>query len=90
MDKKAAIGEEEAKHGESKVVYKSTKEIMRKCRITNRPVKDANGNIVSDSVEISVVWALHLEKILNRPHQADPQDILRALFERQNQHRKAL
>ncbi|XP_065576374.1 uncharacterized protein LOC136037582 [Artemia franciscana] len=75
LEEKAAMAEEAAKRGDSRAVYKITNEIVGKSRNVNGPVKDASGKTVTDPSEIAEVWALHFEKVLNRPHPLDPPDI---------------
>ena len=67
LEKKAAMAEEAAKRGDSRAVYRITNEIIGKRRNLNGPVKDVNGKTVTAPDEISEVWALHFEKVLNRP-----------------------
>ena len=75
LEKKAAMAEEAAKRGDSRAVYRITNEIIGKRRNLNGPVKDVNGKTVSAPDEISEVWALHFEKVLNRPSPPDTADI---------------
>ncbi|XP_065582026.1 uncharacterized protein LOC136041328 [Artemia franciscana] len=71
LEEKAAMAEEAAKRGDSRAVYKITNEIVGKSRKVNGPVKDASGKTVTDPSEITEVWALHFEKVLNRPNKGD-------------------
>ena len=75
LEEKAAMAEEVAKRGDSRAVYKITNEIVGKSRNINGPVKDASCKTFTDPSEIAEVWALHFEKVLNRPHSLNPPDI---------------
>ncbi|XP_065582594.1 uncharacterized protein LOC136041763 [Artemia franciscana] len=75
VEETAAMAEEAAKRGDSRAIYKITNEIVGKSRNVNGPVKDASGKTVTYPSEITEVWALHFEKVLNGPRPLDPPDI---------------
>jgi hypothetical protein len=73
IEEKAALAEEAAKKGDSKMVYRLTNEIVGKKTIRTSLVKDENEDVISDPQKADERWASHFEKVLNRPRPDDPE-----------------
>ena len=71
----AAEAEEAAKHGNMKTLYNSIKKLSGKFSTPERPVKDREGNKISDAEGQKRRWAEHFEELLNRPAPLNPVDI---------------
>ena len=75
IERKAALAEEAAKKGDSKMVYRLTNEIAGKKINRTSLVKDENGDVISDPQKADERWASHFEKVLNRPRPDDPETV---------------
>ena len=77
IDSLAQQAEEAAYHGNMKDLYMTTK-LAGKCSRPERPVKDRQGQNITDSAQLLERWAEHFEELLNRPAPENPPDIAEA------------
>ena len=77
IDSLAQQAEEAAYHGNMKDLYMTTK-LAGKCSRPERPVKDRQGQNITDSAQLLERWAAHFEELLNRPAPENPPDIAEA------------
>ena len=53
--------------GDIKSLYNITRQLSGRPPITNSPVKDSNGNVISKIEEQLKRWKEHFQEVLNRP-----------------------
>ena len=78
IDSLAQEAEEAAYHGNMKDLYMTTKKLAGKYSRPERPVKDKQGQNITDSEQLLERWAEHFEELLNRPAPENPPDIAEA------------
>ena len=59
-----------------KRLYEITRTLSGKNTVPSRPVKDKNGETITDEAKERARWAEHFQEILNRPPPQVPPDIL--------------
>ena len=68
VDKLAISAEEASQMGDVRTLYNITKKLAGDYgRCGEQPVKDKNGQVISDFNERKMRWAEHFSEILNRP-----------------------
>ena len=78
IDSLADEAEEAAYHGNMKDLYMITKKLSGKYSRPERPVKDKQGQTITDSEQQLERWAEHFEELLNRPAPENPPNIAEA------------
>ena len=53
--------------GDIKSLYNTTRQLSGRPPITNSPVKDSNGKVISKNEEQLKRWKEHFQEVLNRP-----------------------
>ena len=59
-----------------KRLYEITRTLSGKKKVPSRPVKDKNGETITDEAKERARWAAHFQEIVNRPPPQVPPDIL--------------
>ena len=67
VEQNASLAEEPAKKGDSKMVYKLTKEMTEVKPNRTNLVKDENGIFLTYPLKIDKRWATHFNNLLSRP-----------------------
>ena len=75
LNEKARMAEEAARRGDTRAVYRLTKEIVGKTNVQDGPVKEENGRLLTDPDDRKNRWADYFENLLNRPSPSVPPDI---------------
>ena len=78
IDSLAQEAEEAAYHGNMKDLYMTTKKLAGKYSRPEQPVKDKQGQNITDSEQLYERWAEHFEELLNRPVPENPPYIAEA------------
>ena len=78
IDSQAQEAVEAAYHVNMKDLYMTTKKLAGKYSRPERPVKDKQGQNITDSEQLLERWAEHFEELLNRPAPENPPDIAEA------------
>ena len=78
LESLAAEAEEAACKGNVRDLYATTRNLSGKYSKPERPVKDKDGQSISDLEGQKERWLEHFEELLNRPAPPDPPDILPA------------
>ena len=71
----AAEAEEAAAKGNMKKLYDTARKLAGKYKQVNRPIKDKEGNVLTNEEEQRQRWAEHFSELLNRPPPPNPVDI---------------
>jgi hypothetical protein len=75
MNEKARQAEEAASHGDTRTVYRLTKETVGKSSLHECTVKNEGGRLLTDGEEQKERWASYFETLLNRFTSIVPPDI---------------
>ena len=75
VDNLAREAEEAAAKKDMRKLYNTTKILTGKYQQTSRPIKNKDGQVLTDTEEQMKRWAEHFEELLNRPAPQTPIDI---------------
>ena len=75
IDNLARQAEEAAARGNMKELYNTTKKLAARYQVTDKPIKDKQGKILTSTEEQLKRWVEHFSELLNRPGPEDPPDI---------------
>ena len=78
IDSLAEEAEQAAYHGNMKELYITTRKLAGKYNRPERPVKDKQGQTITDTDQQLERWAEHFEELLNRPAPQNPPNIAEA------------
>ncbi|KAK2165677.1 hypothetical protein NP493_1355g00016 [Ridgeia piscesae] len=71
----AKEAEDASAQGNMKQLYDITRTLAAKYKLTDRPNKDKNGNVLTSDEDQLKRWREHFEELLNRPPPQNPPDI---------------